>query len=570
MSEKITDGSSEAQRRAEKIKAIRRSIRSEAEVAPMTYENKSESERSESIADRIAKVKEKRNATAADILEELDEAIAREKADAKRLAAEKAEAAERAAANASPDISDIIPALSSSAHGELSELVDEITEDFTEVSGDITEYEEDFTEVQTAEKAETEEKAETFAEEADAPENVSGTMVFTPPAKEAEDQRGQYNAVREVKAPEPNIRAAEEIPSAGVKKPAKKKKKKKKKTFGKRLLGMLPQKGDGLGERIRKIIFLGSVVAIVTCGYIVGDYYYELWASRHKTQDLMEMYDGFGEQDALKEEEEGSGEVRVRYMGMLDGARKLWEQNHDIVGVISIPDTPVNNPVMQSEDNTKYLNRKFDLSENRAGEIFLDYRNHFDEVDDEGYVTEKNSDNLVIYGHNMLDEQMFGSLKYYQWREDYYGQHPVINLSSNYENYKYKIFAFFILDADDETDTKFDCWNDLDFNDEKEFYDFVNEAKKRTLRLNNVDVKYGDPLITLSTCNTTIPKERGRLIIMARRVRDGEDPYEGTQDSRPNPNIKWPTMYYDEHPDEKYDPNGEFVPYGPAEAEKNK
>ena len=66
MSEKITDGSSEAQRRAEKIKAIRRSIRSEAEVAPMTYENKSESERSESIADRIAKVKEKRNETAAE------------------------------------------------------------------------------------------------------------------------------------------------------------------------------------------------------------------------------------------------------------------------------------------------------------------------------------------------------------------------------------------------------------------------------------------------------------------------------------------------------------------------
>ena len=47
MSEKITDGSSEAQRRAEKIKAIRRSIHSEAEVAPTTYDNKNETENPE-------------------------------------------------------------------------------------------------------------------------------------------------------------------------------------------------------------------------------------------------------------------------------------------------------------------------------------------------------------------------------------------------------------------------------------------------------------------------------------------------------------------------------------------
>ena len=119
MSEKITDGSSEAQRRAEKIKAIRRSIRSEAEVAPMTYENKSDSERSESMADRIARVKEKHTATAADILDELDKAIAREKADAERLAAKQAEAEADVKANASPDISDILPALETPAHEEL-------------------------------------------------------------------------------------------------------------------------------------------------------------------------------------------------------------------------------------------------------------------------------------------------------------------------------------------------------------------------------------------------------------------------------------------------------------------
>ncbi|MBP5378533.1 MAG: class B sortase [Ruminococcus sp.] len=351
-----------------------------------------------------------------------------------------------------------------------------------------------------------------------------------------------------------------------MKKPSKKKKKKKKKSFKQRLLDLFPKKGDRLGERIRKIVFLGSVVAIVVCGYIVGDYYYDLWSSKRKTKNLMEIYEVYGDQEAPKEET--PADERVRYLDMLPGARKLWEQNHDIVGVISIPNTPINNPVMQAEDNKKYLNMKFDLTENIAGELFLDYRNHFDEVDEEGYIKCKNSDNLVIYGHNMYDDQMFGCLKYYNWRDDYYGLHPVIDLRSNYENYKYKIFAFFILDAEDETDTKFDCWNNLDFDSEEDFYNFVNEAKRRTIRLNNVDVKYGDPLLTLSTCNTTLPDDRGRIIIMARRVRDGEDPIEGTQDSVRNPNIKWPNLYYQSVSDERYDPNAPFEPYGPTEAKK--
>ncbi|WP_294411449.1 sortase [uncultured Ruminococcus sp.] len=575
MSEKITDGSSEAQRRAEKIKAIRRSIRSEAEVAPMTYENKSDSERSESMADRIARVKEKHTATAADILDELDKAIAREKADAERLAAKQAEAEADVKANASPDISDILPALETPAHEELQELAEEVAGDFTEVSGDITGYTEGFTETEAEAETYEAEVNNAYAQEAETEsvteEKDEETMVFTPIGHAAETKQTEelvrpLHRVNEDKAPEPIIRAAAETTSEETKKPSKKKKKKKKKTIKQRLLDLFPKKGDRLGERIRKIVFLGSVVAIVVCGYIVGDYYYDLWSSKRKTKNLMDIYEVYGDQEAPKEE---PIDDRVRYLDMLPGARKLWEQNHDIVGVITIPNTPINNPVMQAEDNYKYLNKKFDLSDNIAGELFLDYRNHFDEVGEDGYLKCKNSDNLIIYGHNMYDDQMFGCLKYYNWREDYYSLHPVINLRSNYENYKYKIFAFFILDAEDESDTKFDCWNNIDFDGEEDFYNFVNEAKRRSIRLNKVDVQYGDQLLTLSTCNTTLADEdRGRIIIMARRVRDGEDPIAGTQDNVRNPNIKWPNLYYENHSDARYDPNAPFEPYGPAEAKK--
>ena len=349
----------------------------------------------------------------------------------------------------------------------------------------------------------------------------------------------------------------------------KSKKKKKKKTFKQRILGFFPQKGDSVGECIRKIVFLASVIAIIVCGYLVSDYYIDLWQSKKVNDEVMGVYWTY-QSDTIEDKKPTSSvndvdDEPVYYM--LDGAKKLLDINSDVVGVINIPDTPVNNPVMQSDDNSKYLDRKINGEESRAGELFLDYRNHFDDVDEEGHLKEPNSDNLVIYGHNMNDEQMFGSLKYYHRNYDYYGKHPVIQLNSNYERYQYKIFAFFILDAEDKTETKYECWNKMYFNDEEDFYSFVNEAKRRTIRLNDVDVKYGDKLLTLSTCNTLLG-DRGRLIIMARMVRDGEDPYEGTQDSIANPNIKWPSYYYDIRKNEKYDPDAEFVPYGPEKSDK--
>ena len=363
---------------------------------------------------------------------------------------------------------------------------------------------------------------------------------------------------------------AEAIPAEPAAAPEKtgKKKKKKKRTFKEKLLGFFPQKKDSIPERIRKVVFLAAIAVIIVCGYIVGDYYIDLWRSKRENEKNMDNYWSVMDDVGAPEEDEGPDGRKI--YKLLSGAKRLLEENSDVVGVIRIEGTPVNNPVMQADDNSKYLNRKLSGRESRAGELFLDYRNHFDEVDEEGHLICENSDNLVIYGHNMKDETMFGSLKYYDWYDYYYGEHPVIDLNSNYEQYKYKIFSILILDVEDESDTKFDCWNKLDFSTEEEFYEFVNEAKRRTLRLNDVDVEYGDKLLTLSTCNTVLG-ERGRLIIIARLVRDGEDPLAGTQNSTANPNIKWPNVYYDYKGIRKtYDPEAEFVPYGPSEDKTQK
>lgn len=384
----------------------------------------------------------------------------------------------------------------------------------------------------------------------------------------------EENAQNPAESPQQTVQR--EIPPVQDNPPVKKKsgkKKKKKKTFKQKIRGLFPEKGDKPAEVIRKIFFLISVIAVIVCGYLVADYYLDLWNSRRQYNDIAELYRIYEPEEEIKEipTESPDEEKTEKYYTMLDGALKLIGVNPDTVGFLRIPtkgggDPIIELPVVQAHDNMKYLDRNFNGEESRTGTLFLDFRNRFDRVEDHR-LAEPNSDHLVIYGHNMADESMFGKLKYYYGSADYYTEHPIIQLNSNYETYTYKIFAIFIVDAKDESETKFDCWNQLNLDGEEGFYNFVNEAKRRTIYTNDVDVKYGDQLLSLSTCHYLL-QDRSRLMIMARSVRPGEDLYEGTEKSKKNKNIKWPSMYYNSKPDEKYDEKAIFMPYGPEEAVK--
>ncbi len=385
-------------------------------------------------------------------------------------------------------------------------------------------------------------------------------------ARKTDNERRPVSHAREVGIPDVEIPPYEESVPVAVRRPENKsfgKKKKKKKKLGRKLRGLFPEKGDSALESARKIVFMVSIAAVIVCGYMVGDYYLDLWRNNMQNKEIEEIYDIYNP-DYIPDTDEVEENIPEKYYEKLVSAQKLLDINPEIIGFMTIPTVDgepiVKLPVMQAADNSKYLNINAKGNESRAGALFLDYRNNFDRVENH-HLAVKNSDNLVVYGHNMADESMFGALKYYYRNYDYYDSHPLIYFSSNYENYAYKIFAFFMLDAEDNTETKFDCWNKLDFENEEDFYNFVNEAKRRTIRTNNIDVEYGDQLLTLSTCNTLLG-DRGRFILLARKVRPGEDLYEGTE-SKENTNIKWPSYYYQIRTNERYNPDAEFVPYGP-------
>lgn len=210
---------------------------------------------------------------------------------------------------------------------------------------------------------------------------------------------------------------------------------------------------------------------------------------------------------------------------LLERAKKLLAQNPDTIAYISVPGTGVDNPVVQTEDNDYYLNVGFDGMSYRAGTVFMDWRDVFSWKEDE------HSENIVLYGHNMADNTMFGSLRRYRQDLEFYKESPIIKFSSNYKDYNYVIFGLIITSGDSEPPSDdiyadpmtwkgFPYWNMEELDDEKHFNYYVDTIKKNNMIENKVDVKFGDDILTLSTCYSD--EDNSRFLIVARRLRDGE------------------------------------------------
>ncbi len=210
---------------------------------------------------------------------------------------------------------------------------------------------------------------------------------------------------------------------------------------------------------------------------------------------------------------------------LLERAKKLLAQNPDTIGYLSVPGTEVDNPVVQTVDNDYYLHIGFDGQDYRAGTVYMDYRDVFSWKEDE------HSENIILYGHNMADNTMFGSLRRYRQDLEFYKESPIVKFSSNYKDYNYVIFGLVItagdavppsddVYADPITWEGFPYWNMQELDDEKHFNYYIDTIEKMNMIENKVDVEFGDELLTLSTCYSD--EDNSRFLIVARKLRDDE------------------------------------------------
>lgn len=250
------------------------------------------------------------------------------------------------------------------------------------------------------------------------------------------------------------------------------------------LVWVLLASGSALG-----LLFLG--VLIFSCLKILA-YNRDLKESK---QEMVEICAAAGSADTMEGSFPAAGTEALRIDFPV-----LMACNEDIRGWIVCNGGIVNYPVVQAGDNAYYLRHSFMKKKNRAGCIFMDYRNaSFD------------GKNVVIYGHNTTDGTMFGSLK--DVLEDSFWENEGRNLIylSDTENClrMYEIFSCYVV----ENETYYIT---TAFKNDETYESFLETIKGRSQRECDVDVTAEDKILTLSTCYGRAGSKK-RLVVHAKR-----------------------------------------------------
>ena len=187
--------------------------------------------------------------------------------------------------------------------------------------------------------------------------------------------------------------------------------------------------------------------------------------------------------------------------------RNLYKTNSDLVGWLVVNGTQINYPVVQSTVYQEfYLDHNFDGEDDESGAVFADARNDVFKPDD----------NVILYGHNMKNGTMFGSLHQYL-DAAYMKEHQYVYVVTPEEELIYQVFA--AVEYDDRHILQSFSFTEA----------YGREAYLDSLRKNDGDNDYfredveateNDRLLTLSTCIKN--ESEKRLLVEAVLVNESE------------------------------------------------
>lgn len=256
-------------------------------------------------------------------------------------------------------------------------------------------------------------------------------------------------------------------------------------------------------ERKRKLIIIAaSLVALISVGYLI--FYYTMYAKNDaEYNDLAELID---EKAPTKEYSVNIVHEDKTIPPVLKKYEKLYQKNKKLVGWIKIEGTGIDYPVMQTVNNEYYLDHNYNQEYDKNGSIFMD----------KDCDAAHPNDNMIIYGHHMKSGKMFGNLNKYA-KQDYCKEHPLISFDTIYEEGTYQVMYVFRSKIYSEEEIVFKYYKFIDATSENEFDSNMEEMAKLSLYDTGVTAKYGDKLITLSTCD--YEETNGRFVVVAKKVK---------------------------------------------------
>lgn len=259
-------------------------------------------------------------------------------------------------------------------------------------------------------------------------------------------------------------------------------------------------------NKFRKIaygsgILMCSIGLIYSAGGLINYYYHA--SQENKLIEEIQLEKQKYDNDIVTETVEIEGkQILPEYIS-------LYKENNDLYGWIKIPNTTIDYPVMFTpEDPDFYIDKNWEkqVCYNAGSSIFID-----------GATTE-DSENIIVYGHNMKNRTMFGSLKNYK-EQSYYEEHKYIEFDTLYERQVFEIISVSktVVYYEEPPEGEYIFYEHIELDSEEEFDEYINNAKQNAYYDIETTAEYGDQLITLSTCDYWTTD--ARLIIVAKKVK---------------------------------------------------
>lgn len=222
-------------------------------------------------------------------------------------------------------------------------------------------------------------------------------------------------------------------------------------------------------------LFIIFALTFVVSTSIVGATLYEYYQADKEYGDLQNRYIS-KTSNVTNQENKETAPISVDFEALL-------LENSDIIGWLYCANTPINYPVVQADNNDRYLRRDLHGEYLRTGTLFADYR----------CSAVGTGQNHIIYGHNMKNSSMFGTLVNYK-EQKYYDEHPVLYYLTPDHDYKIELFSGFTADADS------DIYR-TEIGDAEAFEAFLQEIIAKSTFATDISVSGEDKIVMLSTCS---------------------------------------------------------------------
>ena len=253
-----------------------------------------------------------------------------------------------------------------------------------------------------------------------------------------------------------------------------------------------------MNERVRKTIFIVSVVVLIVSGSVLGKLLWDRAQARGELDDVRQVARPQGVVAPSIEPTEG-----VSFEGYEPLSREALDElvriNPDFVGWLTVPGTRIDYPVVQGSDNSRYLGVSFEGNRRGTGTVFLDTH----------AAADFSALNSVLYGHNMQDGTMFHDLVALREQDAYRASSRAYLQTPDGMVRCYEFVSLYVCPADYEYRTI-----DVDTAEQREA--FFERIVARSKVSQGVSLGEGDSILTLSTCVYDYPDARlvvhGRLL----------------------------------------------------------